>query len=116
MRKLFLTALFTALVVSSTAASSAVTRTKIGKLRISPKNGVGVSIVKFGRADGGTFDGCTLDPTYVTTARPVSFAQPLDSVDTLAMLLAAKQSDFEVLVGYFVEPSGRCVARSLEIQ
>ena len=116
MQRKCLAAIFTVLVLTSSSANSATTRTKVGKLRLFVQNPSFASIVKFGRADGGTFDGCTLDPGYVSTIRPASGAVPLVPADALAMLLSAKQNNFDVLVGYVVEPSGRCVLRTLELQ
>lgn len=116
MRRAFLLLVFAVLVMTSLSASSATTRTKIGKIRVFQQNSVPGSVIKFGRADGGTFDGCTLDPSYVSNARPLLHVKTLEQADVLATLLAAKQSNFDVAVGYLVESTGRCFVRSLEIQ
>ena len=89
---------------------SATTVTKIGKVRISA-GVIGGGVIRFGRKDGGTFDGCTLAPSYV-----YNLSSSVEHSALLAVLLSAKQNDLDVGVIYSVTANGRCALQAVEIQ
>jgi len=117
-KMLAVVALAAVVLVSPTAMSQTIsTITKIGKLRVfaPSRNSNLPGSTKFGRADGGTFEGCTVDPAHVYTNPPVN--QPaVNADDALQVLLLAKQNGLDVLVGYVVDSGGVCRLRRLELQ
>lgn len=115
MKKSLLTCTFAALALVSMAASSETVVTKIGKISISQVQAGGTNL-RLGRADGGNFAGCSVEPQFVAVIRPLNPRGPLSATDALALALSAKQNNYAVRITYTAVGTGSCVLRSLELQ
>ena len=108
MKSMLIAGVLTVVLTLPTLAFGAATITKIGKIRYSLA-GIHTGDFRFGRGDGGSFDGCTVNPTRMFNFR-------LDQSRLVQLLLFAKQNNLDVLVEYSVESTGRCSIRAIEVQ
>jgi len=92
-------------------AFSATTVTQVGKIRLlDPGVRGSIATLRFGKANGRSFDGCNNDPGNVYVSSRINAEHAFE------MLLMARQNSLEVLVSYIPESSGRCIVRGLELQ